>query len=200
MLLISFLVLVITLIVWSFYQQNKDKKNLSEKTIAMEEALNKLSDFEITSQFRNESFFLAVDEKNRKVAFKNATSEIVKFNFSDVILCEILENGETTFRKVNPLGRALLGGVLAGGIGAVVGGSSAAEKEVKTISTLTLKVAFKSISNPSYEFCFFDSNSPPHYSKKGFKSNSPVLKEPMANLQKWKDIFTAIIAIAESTN
>ena len=184
----------------SFYLRKKESKKQIGCKESLNQALQALSDFEITTSYINDSFFLAVDEKNKKFSFKKIDSEVMIFDFKDALFCEVLENGETTFRKVNALGRALMGGILVGGVGAIVGGSSANEKEVKTISTLKLKIGLKSISNPSYEFCFFDSNSHPHYVQKGFKLNSHVLVEPMADIQKWKDTFTAIVSIGETSD
>ena len=64
------------------------------------------------------------DEKHNKLIVFNLDKEPLIVLFCDIIGCEIRDNGEVA----GGVGRALLGGVLAGGAGAIVGATTAKQK------------------------------------------------------------------------
>lgn len=110
------------------------------------ENMNKLSDFNVTKKVER---FISIDE-NKKQWFTSSgitnINQIKIYNFSDVQSFELLEDGETVSK--GGLGRAVAGGILFGGVGAVVGGVTGAKKTNSICSKLQIKITVKDINNP----------------------------------------------------
>ena len=86
------------------------------------------------------------------------------YDFTDIIGCSINDNQQTTKAKVeyktststgSMIGRAVVGGVLTGGVGAVIGGATAAKKTVavpsgsdKVRHSYTITININSFSTP----------------------------------------------------
>lgn len=73
-----------------------------------------------------------------------------KYDFKDIIGAEIIENGEsvTKVSRGSQIGRAVAGGVLLGGVGAVIGGLTAKTKSHEKIKSLVLEIIVSDMSNP----------------------------------------------------
>lgn len=63
------------------------------------------------------------------------------FNYNQILDFELLEDGESLTK--GGLGRAVAGGILFGGIGAIVGGVTGGKKTKSLCNTLKLKVTFR---------------------------------------------------------
>lgn len=88
-----------------------------------------------------------VDHENKKIAlchYSNAFIEYISFN--QIINVEILKNNATIMK--GGIGRAVIGGVLAGGIGAVVGASTRDSEEL--LYSLKIRVITNDINKPLY--------------------------------------------------
>ena len=112
---------------------------------------NSTSKIEYYDSVYSNGYTIYIDEKKEKMMISNMLSGNRKvFNFDEILGMEIAEDGVST----NGVGRAAVGGVLFGGVGAIVG-SNTAKKTVKTI-----KIIFylKRISEPRYEIEFTHSN------------------------------------------
>lgn len=118
--------------------------------------LKKLSALHITKQVDN---WLKIDEKNRKWFIPN-TPERSIFNtandntkipqihsYDDILDFELLENGGATIH--GGLGRAITGGVLFGGIGAIVGGTTGQRTSNPTCVSLKIKITLKDMLTPT---------------------------------------------------
>jgi len=99
---------------------------------------------------------IAYDEIQRKICFFKNTYNFRVFDCQDILSAEIIENGETITRTETKtegrLGRAIVGGVLFGGAGAVVGGltgkSNSNSISVNYITQIDLKIIVKDTNNP----------------------------------------------------
>ena len=99
----------------------------------------------------------AVDEDKRVVLFGKK-----EIKFESIINVELTtessQHTTTTTEKNNPVGRAVVGGIVAGGVGAIVGASSA--KETSTSNTYSsnhingLFLYLNQVSEPVYEYKF----------------------------------------------
>lgn len=67
-------------------------------------------------------------------------------DFSEIQEYELLENGGTV--SSGGLGRAVVGGVLFGGVGAVVGGVTGKKRGKSTVSSIQIKITTKDIESP----------------------------------------------------
>lgn len=76
----------------------------------------------------------------------------VKFNvytFDELNSYELLENGSSVMSGGLGIGRAVVGGVLAGGVGAVLGGVTKKKKQKNQVDSLKIMVTFKDRSPQS---------------------------------------------------
>ncbi len=94
---------------------------------------------------------IMIFEENSKIVIRNKT-----YNFEDIISFELKDNKQIIFENTisksisetntkNILGRAIVGGILFGGVGAIIGGSTA-KKETNTITEPP-----KTIENHNFE-------------------------------------------------
>lgn len=107
------------------------------------------------NELRNLKFDKEIKFQNNVVCFDNTnnvlvirdnskfTNDIIKY--TDILECEILENNNTVLQ--DGLGRALIGGVIAGGVGAVVGANT---RKTEIITDLKIRIVTKNSSKSSY--------------------------------------------------
>ena len=71
------------------------------------------------------------------------------YSYDEIISCELVTKENSTVKTSGGISRAIVGGVLAGGVGAVVGANTAS-KSVSSETVITgLKLYFNDVSNPS---------------------------------------------------
>lgn len=179
---------------------NIDKqKERNEQTKQLERVLDQLENFSATKKLVGAWGLIAIDNNRKQIAIKEREGSIVKYPYSDIMGCEIIEDGETTYRKSSTIGRAIIGGVIAGGAGAIIGGLSGKEKENKEIKNLDFKILFKDLNRPSFNIRFFDAWEETANTKKSVKLSDsvygPIFQKSLDNLQDWKDTIEIIINI-----
>lgn len=120
------------------------------------------------------------------VTFSGYDIGLRKIAFNSIVSVEQVKNGSTIYQKsiLGTAGRALVGGVLAGGAGAIVGGSTAKQTGSEKCTSLITKIQLKEINNPSCEIVWY----------KGAGMENIENGELYAAAQKSLDIIKAIIA------
>lgn len=145
---------------------------------------------------------IAIDEKNKKVCiwtntFVNAqklsptfskyefTSKL--FNFSEILSVEIIKDGKsiTNVSRSSQIGGALVGGILAGGVGAVIGGLSGSSTTMESTSTINLGITVNDFSNPYYIINF--------YSERDAEVQTTNDETAMFECKKWFGILSFLI-------
>ena len=146
-----------------FYYDSDNQKILA---MAYDTSTHKI--IEIPNVIKSNSFnyvnwYFMVDDTNKQliIVHTNAatiTQKIVPFN--EILGVEISENGTSVFSKStsNAVGRALVGGVLLGGVGAIIGGTTGKSKETKIIDSYKMIIQLSNIDCPTYEIEFVDSS------------------------------------------
>ncbi len=112
----------------------KDKNFETSKNIAV-------SLIESKKQFR-------IDMQNKRIAICDMypTNKVNILKFTDIIDCEILEDNNTIMK--GGVGRAIVGGALAGGVGAIVGANT--RKSQNITNSLQLRIITNDISKSLY--------------------------------------------------
>lgn len=127
--------------------QVKVNKLTTKKMIldAIEENNNykeKINTFNVTKKIGKHIEF---DDNTKQILiidkFENKLLE-----YKDIVEYELLEDGESITK--GGLGRAVAGGVLFGGVGAVVGGITGKKKSKTMINSLKVKITVNNMSNP----------------------------------------------------
>lgn len=93
-----------------------------------------------------------IDERSKSFKLVGAREFTTKtFDYSDLIDCELLEDGHSII-KTTALPKAIAGGLLFGGIGAVVGGVTGKKTENKYCNKLTVKFTVRNCRHYSINF------------------------------------------------
>ena len=103
--------------------------------------------FKATNKIGN---YIHVDENNHLISFpsthgKGENAPI--YTYDEIIGCDVLEDGESISK--GGLGRAVAGGLLFGGVGAIVGGVTGSKKTKQIIRSMKVKITVRDISNPT---------------------------------------------------
>ena len=97
---------------------------------------------------------IEIDEKNKKIAFllkgivAGQSRRIV--DFKDILDFEILEDNESVIK--GGLGRAIVGGALFGGVGAITGGVTGKRQTKQIVQRLELIIRLNTLDNPTINF------------------------------------------------
>lgn len=127
----------------------KERAKLRKK--AQEETMKRVSDFQTTKRI-GPLHFNDIDKKI--LIYDNLQNSIV--SYEDIVSFEVMEDGETI--SSGGLGRALVGGVLFGGAGAVVGAVTAKRKK-KYCNNLQVKLIINDINTPTLYVSFINGNT-----------------------------------------
>ncbi|MFI3206644.1 MAG: SHOCT domain-containing protein, partial [Clostridia bacterium] len=105
--------------------------------------------------------FIHFDDMNKKFAIpKTGLSGKIKdlriYNYTDLIDYELIEDGNSISK--GGVGRALVGGALFGGVGAIVGGSTG-HKRKNTCSKLQIKITMNNIESPTVYINFIEAET-----------------------------------------
>lgn len=130
------------------------------------------SDFNATTEIPGK---MKINETDQQILFIPNTV----VSFKDIIGYELLEDDETVVS--GGIGRAVVGGTLFGGSGAVVGAVTG--KKTGTCSNLRIKVTLDSISNPVEYIKFIDKKT---------KKNKREYKDAVDQAQKCLSILQVI--------
>ncbi len=92
--------------------------------------------------------FINFDDENELWHVYNMNKKItpIIYKYSDIIEYELIEDGESITK--GGLGRAVAGGLVFGGVGAIVGGVTGGKKTKTLVNNLQIKITIKDINRP----------------------------------------------------
>lgn len=109
---------------------------------------DKLSTFQITKEVGG---WLKIDENKHEWYIPDGFAGRAKnpriHSYDDVLDFELLEDGGSIAK--GGLGRAVAGGLLFGGVGAIVGGSTGKKKSKSTCTSLKIKITLNDMATPT---------------------------------------------------
>lgn len=130
--------------------------------LAQEENKLELGDFNPTKKIGS---YMEFDDNNKKwlilSSFLGKRDKSTVYNYSDIVDFELLEDGESV--SSGGLGRAVVGGALFGGAGAIVGSVTGKKKSESICSSLKLKITLNNINAPVVYVNFIETD----YKKSG---------------------------------
>lgn len=153
------------------------------------------ADERVYSVYTEHTKFISVDEGNRMVSHGFVTGkdfEFVteEFPFDEVISFEVQINEEK--KQGLSLGRAVAGGIIAGGVGAVIGGMSGKQKT--KIHKMDLVLTVERISDPIIRIPILGQSA----DGKGHDAGSGWVAEASKVADKWVAIFKIIMKRSNS--
>ena len=151
-----------------------------------------ISRAEVVQKFiwKNEEAENAICAENQKFSLISAAvarkykSTIQNIQYSNIVDCQIVEDNSTVVE--GGVGRAIVGGMIAGGAGAIVGASTRSSSDV--VNHLEVRIITNDLSNARTAITLID--------KRTYRS-SDFYKEQYALAQ---DIYSMVIAAMRSTN
>lgn len=155
--------------------------------------------------FNPDNFF---NTYKTKIAFKESDSlvKIYQLNkdehieeytipFSNVIESEIALDNQI-ISKVSKSG-IVAGGLLAGGIGAAIGGLSASSIQNEMVKSVTLKITVEDLGKPIHYIDFLPTQEVEGYNIQGYKKDSNVIQQALTNAEYWHGVMDVIIKKAD---
>jgi hypothetical protein len=169
----------------------KIKQFAEYDTVSLKEHINQIVPNFFPNKLVRDSFnatkniekYLYIDEGNRKFMIGK---EGFIFNYSDLVGYELLEDNETLTK--GGLGSTIVGGLIAGGTGAIVGGVIGAKKSKSTCESLHIKLTVKNYVSDAVYINFIG------LFEKGIKTDSIIYGAAKNNAQK---CLSALMIIAK---
>jgi len=115
----------------------------------------KYEDFRKENDIENNNFnttkkidnYIEIDDINKKFRIPNTLKVAPTiYSYNEILEYELLEDNETIIS--GGLGRAITGGLLFGGVGAVVGGVTGKKKSKTVVESLKIKITLNNINSP----------------------------------------------------
>lgn len=135
-----------------------NKKNEKNYHDFIAQSIENERDFIASRKFESphKDYVFAFDFSNQKVGYFTVLTKKI-YKFEDIVSVELVENNEVTMRKSTSraIGRAVVGGVLAGGVGAIIGGVTGSSKEKTKHISLVVRITFRAIDSDPIELLYF---------------------------------------------
>jgi hypothetical protein len=191
-----------------------EKRNKADKDTKLNDVIKSMGDFSVKHFFLSpdHNTYIGVDEINKTICIvENLLSHNIKhtssgaihdsnnykyqgkaYKYSEILQSEIVEDGEsiTKTSRVSQIGGALIGGAVAGGIGAIVGGLSGTKKTTDSVRKITLQIIVDDISKPIRTITFLNKS----YT---LKKASVEYKEAYKKANHWHNLISVIIKKAD---
>lgn len=134
------------------------------------------------------------DDVNEFIAIVTP-SKIHVHRYSDIVSISYEENGSNVFNK--SLGGAVVGGLLFGGVGAIVGSNTSKATQNKEIRNMTIKILLKSTSDSTIILSIFEAGKDGSLLKTKKDADRMHYEGLMKEVSEIKDIFSIIIDIVD---
>lgn len=148
-------------VIYNERERNKHTKSIIAKLTEKGYKLHHLAEFQDN--------IVGIDTGINKLCTVNIKAEnIQEYDLTLLRDYEIIRDGVTIFKKSNPIGRAVVGGLLFGGVGAIVGASTSNRKGTDQVKAASLKLFTNNIDNPSITVKIFDTTFKQETKKKTY--------------------------------
>jgi len=158
--LIFIFIILIPISIWVFITDSKAKKELEEYLITNNITISKEYIIDTFLHFFIERFLIDIPNKKIYIVSGDMSEKNFKkrkeYNFSDIIECQILKDNEVVAKS--GVGRAVVGGLIAGGVGAIIGATTRGSEN--NITSLSVRVVLSDISNPMIIFKLIKESTP----------------------------------------
>lgn len=200
------IVFIVCIIIFVFDKEGKAKRNAPQtnmKNLKKTISENGLKGIEYIS-YNSKSAAIINEEQNKLSIYKVAnrdncdrfTFEHFSYNLDDIIESELIVDDQTITKtsKGGMVVGGLAGGVLLGGVGAIIGGLSGSKRSVKNISNIEIKLTVNDLHNPIHKINFLNNESELYLNRdRGYKQEHPLCKEAIEQAEKWQGMFDVIL-------
>lgn len=170
--------------------------NTSKRKQEMESKLKSLPDFNPTQQVMgcDGNSGLAVDEKRKKICLITNNGASVSqrvIYYKDIFSVELFEDGTSVTKTVrsSQIGGAVVGGLLLGGVGALVGGLSGKTETSGKIKRIDLRLIVNDTNAPLHDVAFMNVEG---------KKDGIIYTQAIQVARRWHGIVEVLIKRADS--
>lgn len=170
--------------------------NTSKRKQEMESKLKSLPDFNPTQQVMgcDGNSGLAVDETRRKICLITNNGASVSqrvIYYKDIFSVELFEDGTSVTKTVrsSQIGGAVVGGLLLGGVGALVGGLSGKTETSGKIKRIDLRLIVNDTNAPLHDVAFMNVEG---------KKDGIIYTQAIQVARRWHGIVEVLIKRADS--
>lgn len=135
---------------------------------------------------------VAIESDTRRVLLSTkSTTKLLQP--TDIIEVELLEDNTSLLKtnRVSQVGGVVVGGLLLGGVGAVVGGLSGSKRTTARVSKLTLRITTNDFETPNHDIVFFE------WLDKGIERGSPIYQPRLKEAKLWHGRLTQVLRAGE---
>lgn len=179
------MVLFLGLIVVGMIASSKDKTRKKHETLVKDQLKSNGIELDhILFDYDSESS-ICIDDTNSKVVFTtliDGRNRSTIFDYNEVLDFEVKQNDTTSYK--NSLSGALVGGVVAGGVGAIIG-SQRNKKAITVVNNVTLILTVKSIKDPVIYLQLIDRSE-------SYTTESSEVFSANIEAEKWNGIFKIV--------
>ena len=190
----SLKLLISVVVILIFFIFAKIKRSNKQNTLI--DKFKKIKNFELDRGMISNDLKkgIAVDNtKNKICILKNNKDSIdtIIYEYRDLLESEILEDGESVTKtsRGSQLGGALLGGMIFGGVGAVIGGLSGKKTHTDKVSSIDLKIIVNDINSPMIIINFM--------SLPGAEKSTTTYKNNIQSAREWNSLLSVLIKKAD---
>lgn len=133
---------------------------------------------------------ISIDIASRQVALSTPAATRV-LEARQIFEVELLQDDSSLLKtnRVNQLGGVVVGGLLLGGVGAVIGGLSGSKRNQSLVRKLTLRILTDDFDAPHHDVVFFD------WIGKGLSPDNKIYKEALEQAQLWHARVTQLLKL-----
>lgn len=154
-----------------------------------------IEDFSPAHQFLgvNGRTSISVDSERRKVCLTSLSDKTPRhriISYKDLLSVELIQDGHSISKtsRTSQVGNALLGGVLLGGVGAVIGALTSASTTKGLVTNLKLEIVVNDENSPVFSVNFQNINS---------KENGPTHEGSLKKAREWMGRLNVLIKLAD---
>gem|GEM_PF-1573754 len=185
--------------------------SLSDKKLAKENADKNRLLTEYDKDFESDHSYVIIDEKiavsESEQLFKiykiDSDNKIIesKIRFDQIMDSEIVMDNNIVLQasRSEQIGGAILGSMVAGGVGAIIGASSPTQTQLEGIKSIQLRIRIDDFKNPNFTFDFLPSTKQlgvPNF--EGYSKSSKEYKTAYEQAEFWHSLLE--IAIRKTNN
>lgn len=159
----------------------KDYKKIQTYSVV---DINRMIEYNMKNKLEIENFkttkkiggFIEFDDINKKWFIpKDKSSKAYPkiYNYEDILEFELLKDGESVTK--GGIGKAVAGGLIFGGVGAIVGGSTGKKTTKEVIKSLNIKITLNDINDPTEYINLIDFKTPKFEYQNIYTSTEEIL-------------------------
>jgi hypothetical protein len=168
----------------------------SSKKKGMEEKLVALNDFTPSQKIMGNdgNSGISIDEERKKICLIEQNTGNIALDvltYSDILSSEVFEDGLTITKTArgSQLGGVLIGGLVLGGVGAIIGGLSGKKTSSDKVNRIDLRITVNRTNSPVHDINFMNIKG---------KKNGFIYNAAMKQARHWHSLLKVLIERADS--